>query len=473
MKHIWLIAFLFGLELFACGTLYLHAQTVSLRSDYDFSKEELITSTKLSFPCFEGRVSVQTAPPLHQENIVWNYGLSINTKKLLPVFPITLKIGNLSAAGSLSKLNSPVLSQTVSPFLQTSYLKTFKLQTSLPSYNSFSNLQSYSLEAGWNPNSFVKNLSLVLFYKTNKKTDNTQTTQNNGVLTASFQTKLNPSKKTTIEFCSTGGVYPYKEKKKTKKSNYHYSAGNHICFNNQISFSSKSFSSLLIISTYQSPFGDFANTWRTENLLKLNNLSFDLCGFFNPHNNILTSSEKKLNPLLQFSIGGQYKFWGKIIVPVLFTAGLNTLVDINYTENKHSLKTAAGLRYSAQFFSGKLSANINFSIENQNEILKAEISGGSIEMSNYFYLNKLTPSIIAKCSFSPNTKRTSWTISEKFGLNFEYELPNENLSFTNKNQITFTQKTGLQQNGISFTSTLSAKFQFRFCSLHVHLEFQV
>ena len=462
MKNIQLIAFFFCLQLFAGRGLYIHAQSepvmAAFRSDYDFTDDEIVNSLKLNIPFFEFRGSAGA------EN-KWNYGVSFSSKKLYPKACIELKTGNLSSSGSLSKLNSPALSSSVSPFLYSS-LRTSSFEVSLPQYNSFSNPQSYFVQTVFKPNQVFKQVSLSAFYKDSGK--------DSGAFTSCFEIKFAPWKKAELSYCITGGLYPYKSKEVTSwfYEEKYYKDGKHLCFNNQFSVVAGNFSSLFIMSCYQSPFGEFENTWRLENLLKLKDFSFSLNTFYNPNNLLITSSDKKLKPLLQVSGGGQYKTLAGTHIPLSLIAGINTLAELNLSENNHSVKTAAGIRYSSLDFSGSLSTVINLKLtDNQGEI-NASFTGGSVDFSNSFYINDFTPGISGKFTFTPDSKKENWTFTEKIGINFEYQTGAEKISFSNKNQITFTQKTGNLKNKIAFTSSLTAKFQFRFCSLHVHLEFQ-
>ena len=463
MKNIQLIAFLFGAGLICGMPLCVNAQAktpaVSLRSDYDISKQEFIGSAKLVVPFAEVRGA-------YTNKSKWNYGASLSSQKLFPKIELNLKAGNLSSSGSLSKLNSPGLSSLTSPFAST--IRPSTLQVSLPQYDSFSAKQSYSLEAAIKPSKLIKQINLVMFYKTQDEQDNM------GALTASAQIKASPWKKTELSLCTTGGIYPYKKKNVTTwfTDELFYHDGEHFCINNQLFFNSSHFSSLFIHSIYQSPFGDFLYTWRSENQIKLEHFTFNLSSFYNPNDEVITSSDKKLKPLLQVCSGIQYKTFMQTRLPVLITTGINSQGDFNLAEKNHTLKTTAGVKYSASDFSGVLCAGINTSLENQTEGFKTVFTGGSVESSNSFYINDFTPSATAKFSFTQDSKQKKWTYSEKLGINFEYEPQNNKVSFTNKNAITFTQKQGELKNKIEFTSSLTAKFQFRFCSLHVHLEFQ-
>lgn len=473
MKNIQLIAFLFALGLSGGVPFCVNAQAknteFSLRTDYDISKKELIESAKIIVPFVEARGSVMFTNPLMPvdfTNAKWNYGAAFSSQKLFPKLKLNLLVGNLSTSGSLSKLNSPALSSLTSPFC--SSVRTSTLEVSLPQYNSFSSNQSYSFEAAIKPQKVFKQISLSIIYKTQTEEEIKD------VLTASAQIKMSPWKKTELSVCSTGGIYPYKKKNVTTwfSDELFYHEGEHFCINNQLFFNSPHFSSLFIHSIYQSPFGDSLFTYRSENQIKLEHFTFNLHSFYNPHDELVTSSDKKLKPLLQVCGGIQYKTFIHSRVPFQIITGINSQGDFNLAEKNHTFKTAVGVKYSSSDFSGSLSSIINTNLENQTEGIKTVLTGGSIESSNSFYINDFTTSANAKFSFTQDSKQKKWTYSEKLGINFEYEMQNNKVSFTNKNSITFTQKPGDVKNKIGFTSSLTAKFQFRFCSLHVHLEFQ-
>ena len=464
MKYIQLIAFFFCLGVFWPGALCIHAQSkdisVTLRSDYDFSKQEFLAFTKVNVPFVEARGAVTN-------DSRWNYSVGISTQKLFPKLVFSAKAGNLTATGSLSKLNSPALSGSIGAFSNSS-LKLSGLEVSHGQYDSFSAAPGYSFEAGYSPGGIIKQITFDVYYK-DKKDDA------DGSLTTSAKIRIQPAKKTEISFCTTAGLYPYKKKNITSwfTDEAFYKQGNHICFNNQIFVNAGNCSSLFVIGTYETPFGNFINTWRSENLLKFKHFSFTLNGFYNPNDEVITSSDKKINPLMQFSSGVQYNFITETKVPVKITTGLNTFVELNLAQKNHTLKNALGIKYSAMDFAGLLSFNISTKLDNSGEGINTSFENGSIETSNSFYINNFTPKLTTKFTFTPDQNKTKWTFSQRIGLEFEYEMPDQTVTFSNKNQVTFTQKTDDSKNKIAFTCSLNAKFQFRFCILHVHLEFQV
>jgi hypothetical protein len=286
--------------------------------------------------------------------------------------------------------------------------------------------------------------------------------------------KFSPFKKVDFSFCTTGGIFDYQKKKSDSwfLTEDFYSMGEHLCFNNQICVNTKAFSSLFIVSTYETPFGDFVNTWRNENVFKFKRVTFNLSGFYNSNDLVITSSDKKINPLLQVKAGGKYQFIAETVRPVICASGFNVLANINLSETEHTLKSAFGFKLTGANLTSQLSANINANLKNQVNDIVLDFTGGSVQTTNSFYIKQLKTTASGKVTFTPNTKKTNWTFTEKAGLNFEYSSPKGAISFGNKNQITFTQKTEQPQTQIGFTSSLNAKFQFRFCSLDVRLEFQ-
>lgn len=432
MKHIWLIAFLFNMAL--CT----------------WTQETSVTAN-LSLPFIEARASIK--------NDLWNYGVAVTTQKLTPLFPITFMTGNLSQGGSISRLNSPALSSSVSAFGGT-FVKATGLQATMPAVKSFTKPQSYFVQARFAPKKVISSFDVSSFY-------------NGDTFTYSSSLKFSPFKKVDLSFCTTGGIFDYQKKKSDSwfLTEDFYNAGEHLCFNNQICVNTKSFSSLFIVGTYGTPFGDFLNTWRSENVLKFKRFTFNLNSFYNGNDLVITSSDKKINPLLQVKTGGKYQFIGGGRWPLICATGMNLLANINLADTEHTVKSAFGVKLTASNLTSQLSANINATVKNRENNLLVDFSGGSVQTTNSFYIKQLKTTASGKFTFTPNSKKTSWTFTEKAGLNFEYASPKGAICFGNRNQITFTQKPEQQVSQISFTSSLNAKFQFRFCGFDLHLDF--
>lgn len=475
MKNIQLIAFLFIMGLSAAGALGLSAQnknySLAFRSDYDFSKKEMINSTRLGLPYFQARASIESDFSLPDYNFYksrWNYGLMLSTQKAIPKFQINFLTGNLAAAGSLSKLNSPALSSLSGSFYSQSPLKAKALEITLPGYNSFTLPQGYGLLAHYKNSSFLQEFSLNLFYKSKDKSD----TQS---FSANLFCKIKAGKKTDVAWSFCGGIYPYDKKNLSSwfTQQAFYKAGRHICFNNQLSLQVGGFSSLFIISSYQSPFGDFLNTWRSENLFKFGNTSFKLDCFYNPNIEILTSSDKKLSPLLQINAGSQYRFLVQGKNPTSFTTGIKAQAEINLLDNIHTLKGAAGIRYSNGFATGSLQSQINLNLKNEGKTVKTDLASCNIQASNTFYVNDFYPSLNGKITFTPDYKKEQFSLSESFGLNFEYKSSDAFVSLSNKNQIIINQKSGQTKSKIEYDFSFKASFKISFVFLDFNFDFKL
>ena len=72
----------------------------------------------------------------------YNLGISAFSDKIAKSYPFCFKFGNLSAGGSLSKMNNPLLSTSTSPF-SSGISSVNCITSSLPGYSSFSNPVSF------------------------------------------------------------------------------------------------------------------------------------------------------------------------------------------------------------------------------------------------------------------------------------------------------------------------------------------
>ena len=75
----------------------------------------------------------------------YNFGFLITSAKFIKKLPFEVKVGNLSAGGSLSRLNSPELSNGTSPF-SNGIISVSGLTANLPGYTSFSKTESTFLQ---------------------------------------------------------------------------------------------------------------------------------------------------------------------------------------------------------------------------------------------------------------------------------------------------------------------------------------
>ena len=385
MKNIRLIAFFFFLM---CGGLGF-AQ-----------KQEISCGLKLTLPFLELRGAVR-----NKDAFTWppdyNAGLLLDSESLYKRAPFVFKAGNLVPGGSLSLLNSPLFAQEPSPFGQDTSISVEKLSAALPAKDNFSRPVSYFLEGGYRGTGVFQKAALNLYYD-----------KENAV--ASSSVRLEPGKKTALVFCFTGGLFPLQ---KTKDDSWYlqtdfYGQGKHICMNLQSGIMTGSFNCIFTAGLYETPFSSFAAVWRLENQVRTKSFCTVLDFFYNPNQNLITSSGKLIDPLLQVRCGAMVKLSG-------FTLGTGCLLDINTTLREHSLKTQTGLKYEASFYSGSLTASFDFALGSMEEHITIECPKGNIQSNNSFYIKDFKLELSPKLYFERSSKGVL-TLTEKLSFDFEY-----------------------------------------------------
>lgn len=282
-----------------------------------------------------------------------NFGAAVFTSNILPRLPLTVKTGNLSAGGALSLLNNPELSAGSSPFTS-SVTSTQVLTASLPGYTSFSKPVSTFFEFSTpKTKSAVSRLFPI-------KINTWLTEQASSPVTSLAITfpPLPPYLNFSISYI--GGFFYYNSNSTSSwflKSPY-YPSGNHYCgllqFSTQIK-KSKNQSFLLNLTTalYESPFGFYQLIYRADAKLTTKHTNLFSQIYYNPYDNLLTSSEKTLSPGLQLKTGFLYKTPSKLAslyfkTPVFLRAGTNVYLKLNLTQPEHPLKVNAGLQFSTE-----------------------------------------------------------------------------------------------------------------------------
>lgn len=450
MKNIRLIAFLFNITLATvCGGRNL-VWAEDNQKLFNLSKTEFTASGKIDFPFLQVKSSVRNKG---QAEIDYNYGLMLTSRPFTPGFPITVKAGMLSAGGSISRLNSPELSSSLNAF-GSDTVKLKELQAFLPGTSGYSK-----------PNAIYTQIMAA----GKKFSFSTDSFYDADTLTGDLTFKFSPVKKIDIGLNAGAGIYPFKEKSRSSWFNQEgfYRQGNHLCASSQIFINLFNFSTLFTLSSYQSPFGIFQNTFRSENAIKFKNFSFYLNSFFNEFDGLITSSGKSLAPLLQLQGGGKYKFTSQSKKPVIVTTGINNLLEINLDQKSHSAKTVFGVKVQGAAFSWELDLNAGMNIQSQEDGIKLDFTDGNCKTALGFKIKEVRSQVNAALNFSPDSKKEKWNFTEKLGLKLEY---GGNFKISSTNTLTLSQK---KENKISFTSSLSARAEFRFFNLSAFVEVQI
>lgn len=392
MKNIRLIAFFFFLGI-GCGS--------SVCFGADIISPEASLGLKLTFPFLELRGAARC-----KREKLWppdyNYGLMIDTEPFYKKVSVVAKAGNLLSGGSLSLLNSPSFSQEPSSFGLDTALGIDRLTATLPAKDNYTSLMSYFLQGTYNGSSIFQKADLNFFYDTKK-------------LVTSSSIRLEPTNKIDLDFCFTGGLFPLD---KTKDDSWYlpaqyYAGGKHICMNLQTGIRMGNYNGVFTVGGYETPFSSYMAVWRLENQIRTKHFCTILDFFYNPNTNLITSSGKVLNPLLQMRSGSMIKYNS-------ITGGTGFLLDINATAREHYLKTQGGIKYESDIYRGSLTASFDMTLGNPGDHLTVECPKGNILNTNNIYIKDFKLELSPKFYFERSSKGVL-TYTEKFGFCFEYD----------------------------------------------------
>lgn len=423
--------------------------TVNFRSDYKTNtnngKESFYASSVVGLPFVQARWSSELYSRDNNQSQPYNYGVLLNTQKFFPVVPVVFMTGNLSASGSISRLNSPELSQSIG--WSAPAVKTNPLKASLPQPLSFSKPQSFFVQAGTgDKKGFFKNMQINAFL-------------NDEALTSSLDLMLGLFNKLDLNLNITGGIYPYGQSKQSSWFNDtpFYHEGKHFCCSSQVNLTGQKFSSLFLLNAYELPQGQLCFTYRGEAFIKFKHFSFNLKGYYNPNQRVITSSQKVLEPLLQLRQNSQYQFITGLKKPLIIKSGFGAQADIKLYSQEHIVKTNGGFHITSEKFNLYGAAKINLKISNKTEDLSVDFTGGSIENSLCGYIGPVKPELTARFSFVPDSKKEIWTYTEKAGINLIYSGP---FYIKGGGNVTFVQKNGELKRTYSGVIDLKLKFDF-------------
>lgn len=446
MKKIWLIAFLFNSPLLLFSL------------DYNL---DLFTN----FESYGGKGSVSLLDfCYYQKQNLINYGVSINLDTFFPKVPVEIKTGNLSFTGGISKLNSPSLTSTPTPF--SSYTPaTLYNKSSLPSYTSYSKEQSVFMQAGFTDR--TKPLQKLLFsavyapYSTGTAT------------TASFLVQVRPVKNFTIYTSASLGLFPFEEKTNSSwfSEKLYYHKDTLFSANFNLSAKTPLFVTNNFLTLYESPFGQAQFTFRNENSLKTRRFHFNLAEFYNPNEQLYTSSQKFLTRQLQIKAGSSYQTVTGQKMPFFLKLGTSSFFDYDFENDECSTKLSAGFKLTGQDLNTTGTITANGTVKKEGSSFDYNFSSLSISVQNKMYTKILTPSLNTGFSFSPGAstaKTQTWTTTEKIQLG---------LSFGNKFYVTNTAALNIRQKNfifdqLSFDDSLTLKLKLNHFSLTGKITFE-
>lgn len=454
-------------------TLYSEENKESGKTSFD----EIKGGTKLVLPFCEFRLMGKTHTDFDfnasledwKNHKNYNYGACFFTDYLIKDFPCSIKYGNLSIAGAYSKLNNPLLSNSVSAF-GISGTSTSIINASLPGYTVYSKPESLFIQYGYkftkNHNKTLQNLAFNYWYS--PEDDITLTSGN---------FNLNLGKYVKLGFSEILGNIPYGENTFNSwftSSDFYFHEDRHLCTGFQASLEVPHFQTLFSSYGYESPWGDYNWIFKSENKIKYFNYTVCFSAFINNNDFLLTSSQNQLEKCYQFKFAIQNKKKLNTSLPIFVKTGFNSFANIKPDDEKKELKTAVGLQISSLPCSFTGTFNLTSKIQTENAQMQSEISNISFNIKTVFNFIKLIPDFSANYVIFPKSVSEEKTFKQKYNLNL---LLNQKHNFFstkiyNDNSISITQKDDIFEE-LKCNTGISLTFNTKYitCFIKMSIEF--
>lgn len=398
-----------GPWLFTCGAAdFFHFDFYA-----DYSAAQQTGSIRLTTPFAELRSANRPEK--------FNLGLLFSSVSLYKKLPVEIKAGNLSASGSLSRLNSPELSNGTSPF-SNGIISVSGISASLPSYSTFSKPAGVFFQIKMNQ--FVKHpclLSVNLLTSPDFSSPIFSTLISDKYL----------SNRLTLSTSWTCGQFLYEDNYSSSffLESPAYGEGTHFCCLAQFSAEYKTkkrkqtFYAGFMSAIYESPFGPYTAAWRIDLKASIKYTEVFASAFLNQYEELLTSSEKKLSPSTQFKAGfvSKMPLLTKHQNLLFLKLGINAFSKINLTNTEHPLRLNIGAQITSDItsLSLTLSGTANLLSPAADQLPQSlEAAAFTAQLKNTWYFKYITPSLTlsAEKKFSSRSDSPD-TMKYKFLLN--------------------------------------------------------
>lgn len=401
-----------------------------------------------------------------------NFGFSWNAEPTFKHLPWLVKAGNITPVALYSKLKSPLLNTSVSPFGSVAG-EAACVNVNLPSHTSFNRPSSYFLQCGYTDKTkFLRN---VLFNYWNSPEETYEV--------ISGKIKLAPLKSFSVAVSLCAGFFDYSDNSSNSwfMEEPYYHSGTHFCSASQMSFTAPHQKTLFTLGLYENPFGGYESVYRGETKIKSDHFIFNLAGAYVPWK-CITSDDSTLTPQLQLKGGIQYHFVTGVHIPVFIKTGTTIYSKINLDEtvaaettaegetvHKHPLKLGTGIQVSSAITSVSFVTTINGSAQVTDAgTVQLHFDDGGFTVKNTWYFQTFCPSISASQSFNPSKDYTSLSTTRSFELNYAF-TGNPNIS--DKYKISFKEKNGITESQ-AFTNSVTCKTKIKKVSCTFKFEMQ-
>lgn len=416
MKKIWLIALLFNTTILFCLAGEFPAKNSSAAGKNFFSKTELKFYLQ-----YDSAVKDGFSLKLPFGNIRFfenpkgqTYSVSLYTGNYLKLLPATVKYGMISPGGIISKLNTPSLYTSPSPF-SIIPSETLSISSTEPGINTTPKDNSLVLNLGIKPENFIKKIQIDFFIKpeTEEKP-----------FTLSMHSVFQISRNNTLSFTAAAGQYSY-------KSNYDsswfskipfYNSGKHWCSIVQAEWHNNWFTSLNSVNIYSQPFQQIKSTYKSENSLKLKKSSLNFSCFYNPYSDLLTSS-KSISEQIQLNLSVQNK--GIIPFnnsPLLSYHGTGIYYSLNPSTKENLIKLTRTDKLTGQNFNTQLTLNCTGSLFT-SDTLQFLPESFTVKNSTSYYTKYIKPKLDLTLTFKPENSFKTWTNTQKLAASLNLFKP--------------------------------------------------
>ena len=394
-----------------------------------------------------------------------NLGVLVSTGSIFKKLPVEFRYGNLSGSGSLSKLNSPELSNGSSPF-SGSIMNPGVVTANLPGYTSFSKPESFFFQVKLKqPFNKPFSLSANIWVSPENSSPVFSTMLSNSF----FSNRL------TLKASATTGLFRYEDNSSSSwfLEAPFYSAGKHFCSLFQFSADYKNktgkaaFHTGFMAAVYETPFGPYTAVYRADLSTSIKQIELYTSAFLNSYEDTLTSSGKKLEPSCQLKTGFVLKkpLLTKKNELIFLKFGTNAYTKIILIKNEYQLRINSGIQLSSDITAFSLSASGNMTMLSPSpelppqEIRKDSIS---IQVKNSWYLKTFIPSLTFAAekkfsAISDNSDEMKYKLLLNLTNNSREKISgNCTFSFSTKEQKIIDKK---------FSSSLNCRFNYKMITI--------
>ncbi len=364
-------------------------------------------------------------------------------------FMMNFLAGSLNLSGAITKINSPALPASASPFAVPT-VSAKNISASIPGRNSFSN-------------------PMAAFIRTEfpgVRTSVSLTANSDGDAAASVLTGFSAAE---IKFAAsaTAGIFAYS--RKSAKYRGGNTGGFHFCGRTELSAVFGNFSSILSAGFYESPEKNLLSTVSFDGKFSRHRNTTFVSVFLNPSGDIITGSEKRIGRCLQAKAGIQGQLAKGTGKNPPIRGGLTLFADIQPDTGIHDFRAGAGIKSAAGKFSSSAGIQAGLSVDRKNSaIIPGKISAS---LKNSFGKGKFRAGADILAEVTPENGKSASSSTEKitvfgnigsnpsFYQDLSLSLKQKNGEFT-RGKVSATTKTVWRTRRTSCTARISFEFSF-------------